>query len=36
MKAFMMAATVVAGIAASAANAAPLPEAKSDDVGFSQ
>src|SRR6266404_7735373 len=36
MKAFMMAATVVAGIAANAANAAPLPEAKPDDVGFSQ
>jgi len=36
MKAFMMAATVVAGIAAGAANAAPLPEAKPDDVGFSQ
>ncbi len=37
MKAFMMAATaIVAGIAANAANAAPLPEAKPDDVGFSQ
>src|SRR6476646_8038387 len=36
MKAFMMAAAVVAGIAANAANAAPLPEAKPDDVGFSQ
>src|SRR3954451_8061059 len=36
MKPFMMAAAVVAGIAASAANAAPLPEAKPDDVGFSQ
>src|SRR5882724_3626062 len=36
MKAFMMAATVVAGIAANAANAAPLPEAKPDDAGFSQ
>ena len=36
MKPFMMAAAVVAGIAANAANAAPLPEAKPDDVGFSQ
>src|SRR3954451_23397858 len=36
MKPFMMAAAVVAGIAASAANAAPLPEAKPDEVGFSQ
>src|SRR6266576_154065 len=36
MKAFMMAAAVVAGIAANAAKAAPLPEAKPDDVGFSQ
>src|SRR3954462_13319839 len=36
MKAFMMAATVVAGIAANAANAAPLPEAKPDEAGFSQ
>src|SRR5206468_12493844 len=36
MKAFMMAATIVAGIAANTANAAPLPEAKPDDVGFSQ
>src|SRR3954470_12063649 len=35
MKAFMMAAAMVAGIAASAANAAPLPEAKPDDAGFS-
>jgi len=30
MKAFMMAAAIVAGIAANAANAAPLPEAKPD------
>ena len=37
MKAFMKAATmIVAGIVANAANAAPLPEAKPDDVGFSQ
>src|SRR6188472_2690093 len=36
MKQIMMAAVVVAGIAAQAANAAPLPEAKPDDVGFSQ
>ena len=36
MKPFMMAAAVVAGIAAHSANAAPLPEAKPDDVGFSQ
>ena len=37
MKAFMKAAAmIVAGIAANAANAAPLPEAKPDDVGFSQ
>src|SRR2546430_7207574 len=36
MKAFMMAATIVAGIAANTADAAPLPEAKPDDVGFSQ
>src|SRR5438067_3512143 len=36
MKAFMMAAAVVAGIAAHGAKAAPLPEAKPDDVGFSQ
>ena len=36
MKAFMMAAAIVAGIAANAANAAPLPEAKPDEVGFSQ
>ena len=36
MKPFMMAAAVVAGIASHAANAAPLPEAKPDDVGFSQ
>src|SRR5207249_405448 len=36
MKPFMMAAAVVAVIAANAADAAPLPEAKPDDVGFSQ
>ena len=36
MKPFMMAAAVVVGIAAHAANAAPLPEAKPDEVGFSQ
>src|SRR6188768_4097788 len=36
MKAFMMAAAMLAGIAANAANAAPLPEAKPEDVGFSQ
>src|SRR3954451_1233653 len=36
MKPFMIAAAVVAGIASHAANAAPLPEAKPDDVGFSQ
>src|SRR3954470_6065555 len=36
MKPFMMAVAFVAGIAANAANAAPLPEAKPDDVGFSQ
>ena len=29
-------ATVIAGIAFNAANAAPLPEAKPDDAGFSQ
>src|SRR6187551_1950930 len=36
MKAFMMAAAIAAGIAAHAADAAPLPEAKPEDVGFSQ
>src|SRR5207249_12073456 len=36
MKAFMTAVAFVAGVAANAANAAPLPEAKPDDVGFSQ
>ncbi|MEA2864078.1 MAG: hypothetical protein QOC84_2034, partial [Bradyrhizobium sp.] len=36
MKTLMMTATVVTGIALNAANAAPLPEAKPDDVGFSQ
>src|SRR5512138_2469403 len=36
MKPMMMAAVIVAGIATQAANAAPLPEAKPDDVGFSQ
>ena len=36
MKALIIATTVVAGITFSAANAAPLPEAKPDDVGFSQ
>ena len=32
----LIAAAVVAGIAFNAAHAAPLPEAKPDDVGFSQ
>ncbi len=36
MKTFVVAAAVVAGIAFHAASAAPLPEAKPDDVGFSQ
>src|ERR1043165_1261512 len=36
MKAFMMAVAFVAGIATQAANAGPLPEAKPDEVGFSQ
>src|SRR6185369_8849117 len=36
MKTFMTAVAFVAGIAANAANAAPLPEAKPDDAGFSQ
>ena len=36
MKALIIATTVVAGITFSAANAAPLPEAKPDDAGFSQ
>ena len=36
MKTFIMAAAAVAGIALNVANAAPLPEAKPDDVGFSQ
>ena len=36
MKALIIATTVVAGITFSAANAAPLPEARPDDAGFSQ
>src|SRR5262245_8662241 len=36
MKPVMMAAMIAAGIAAQAANAAPLPEAKPDEVGSSQ
>ena len=36
MKSLMMTAAAVAGIAFNVANAAPLPEAKPDDVGFSQ
>ena len=36
MKKLMIAAAAIAGIVLDAANAAPLPEAKPDDVGFSQ
>src|ERR1700688_929244 len=36
MKTFMMTAAVVVGIIVNVANAAPLPEAEPDDVGFSQ
>jgi CubicO group peptidase (beta-lactamase class C family) len=36
MKTIIMTAAVVAGIALNAADAAPLPEAKPDDAGFSQ
>src|SRR6476469_2727665 len=36
LKSLMMTAAAVAGIAFNVANAAPLPEAKPDDVGFSQ
>src|SRR5450432_1498677 len=36
MKTLMMTAVVVAGIVANGANAGPLPEAKPDEVGFSQ
>jgi CubicO group peptidase (beta-lactamase class C family) len=36
MKALIIATTFVAGITFSAANAAPLPDAKPDDAGFSQ
>jgi len=36
MKTLIMTAAAVAGIAFNVANAAPLPEAKPDDVGFSQ
>ena len=36
MKTLMMTAVVAVGIAINVANAAPLPEAKPDDVGFSQ
>src|SRR3979411_405954 len=36
MKTLMMTAAVVTGIALNAANAAPLPEAKPGDAGFSQ
>src|SRR6266566_3184990 len=36
MKTFMMTAAVVVGTIFNVANAAPLPEAKPDDVGFSQ
>jgi len=36
MKTLMMTAAVAGGIAINVANAAPLPEAKPDDVGFSQ
>src|SRR4030088_3359026 len=36
MKTLIMTATMVAGIALNAANAAPLPEAKPGDAGFSE
>ena len=36
MKTFMITAAAVAGITLNVANAAPLPEALPDDVGFSQ
>ncbi len=36
MKKLILAAAMVAGFAAHAAQAGPLPEAKPDDVGFSQ
>src|SRR5436305_14653347 len=36
MKMLMIAAATVAAIASNVANAAPLPEASPDDVGFSQ
>src|SRR3979409_2038209 len=36
MKTLMMTAAMLAGIVINVANAAPLPEAKPDDVGFSQ
>jgi hypothetical protein len=36
MKTVMITAAVVVGIVINVANAAPLPEAKPDDVGFSQ
>ncbi len=36
MKTLFMTAAMVVGIVINAANAAPLPEAKPDDVGFSQ
>src|SRR5438270_9124532 len=36
MKSLMITAAAVTGIAFNVANAAPLPEAKPDDVGFSQ
>ena len=36
MKKLIMAAAVVAGFASHAAQAGPLPEAKPDEVGFSQ
>ena len=36
MKTFIMTAAAVAGMALNVANAAPLPEAKPDDVGFSK
>ena len=36
MKMLMIAAATIAAIGSSVANAGPLPEAKPDDVGFSQ
>ena len=36
MKTLLMTAAMVVGIVINVANAAPLPEAKPDDVGFSQ